>query len=142
MSNYQNPPNTDEIMEKLKSAHTIGAVKNLVEDVFPGWFITVLRGFSNDYPHLTKNWETVCKSMNVGMAQIMIVDDYFEDEAHSLVRHFSECFTRAGFAVRRKAEFIPCEKCMSAIPSEGMYNLMKEKDFNVPEKWSNKCVAC
>jgi hypothetical protein len=142
MSNYQNPPNTDEIMEKLKSAYTIGSVKNLVEDVFPGWFITVLRGFSNDYPHLTKNWQTVCKSMNVGMAQIMIVDDYFEDEAHTLVRHFAECFTRAGFAVRRKAEFIPCEKCMSAIPSEGMYNLMKEKDFNVPEKWSNKCIAC
>ena len=142
MSYYQNPSNTDEIMEKLKSAHTIGAVKNLVEDVFPGWFITVLRGFSEDYPHLTKNWNTVCKSMNVGMAQVMIVDDYFEDEAHTLVRHFAECFTRAGFAVRRKAEFIPCEKCMSAIPSEGMYSLMKEKKFNVPETWSNKCLNC
>ena len=26
--------------------------------------------------------------------------------------------------------------------TDRQYNLMKEKDFNVPEKWSNQCVAC
>ena len=47
-----------------------------------------------------------------------------------------KCFTTTGFAVRRKSEYIPCEKTGKAVPTEHIYMLFKEKGFTVPEKWS------
>lgn len=134
MSNYTDPDNTAELILKIKSTPTLGEVKNLMDTTFPGLFVTVLPSFSDDYPHLNKNWKTICDSIPTTPKQVMILDNYSED--CTLVKTFAECFTTAGFAVRRKCEYIPCEKTGKAVPSEGVYQLLKEKGFTVPEKWS------
>jgi hypothetical protein len=76
-------------------------------------------------------------------AQVMIVDDFDFGPDYSLIGHFAECFTRAGFSVRTKSQFIPCEKCMSAIPNEALYNLLKDKEgVSVPNIWKDTCTSC
>lgn len=134
MSNYIDPDNTTELILKIKNSPTLGEVKNLMDKTFPGLFVTVLPSFSDDYPHLNKNWKTICDSIPTTPKQVMILDNYSED--CTLVKVFTECFTTAGFAVRRKCEFIPCENTGKAVPSEGVYQLFKEKGFTVPESWS------
>ena len=57
MSNYTDPENTVELILKIKNSPTLGEVKNLMDTTFPGLFVTVLPKFSNDYPHLNKNWK-------------------------------------------------------------------------------------
>jgi len=134
MSNYTDPDNTAELILKIKNTPTLGEVKNLMDITFPGLFVTVLPSFSDDYPHLNKNWKTICDSIPTTPKQVMILDNYSED--CTLVKAFAECFTTAGFAVRRKCEYIPCEKTGKAVPCEGVYQLFKEKGFTVPEKWA------
>lgn len=140
---YIDPYKTPEIVEKLRNCPTVGHVKALVDETFPDWFVTTMEVFCPDYPHLQKNWKTICRMSNTKRAQVMIVDDFSFDEGHSLVTHFAECFTKAGFAVRRKQEFIPCEKCSSAVPTQIMWHILKEKgNFEIPKIWSAKCVGC
>ena len=134
MKSYQDPENTVDIMLQIKNAPTMGDVKNLMDKIFPGLFITVLEKFSDDYPHLNQNWKKLCDSVPTTPKQIIILDNYSDD--CTLIKTFAECFTNAGFAVRRKVEYIPCPKTVKAVPSESIYRLFKEKGFIVPEKWS------
>ena len=134
MSNYTDPENTVELILKIKNSPTLGEVKNLMDTTFPELFVTVLPKFSNDYPHLNKNWKRICDSIPTTPKEVMILDNYSED--CTLVKAFAECFTMAGFAVRRKSEYIPCEQTGVAVPSEAIYHLFKEKGFTVPETWS------
>ena len=139
---YLDPPHTIEVLNKLRDTPTLRDVKKLVDETFPTWFVTTMEVYCSDYPHLMKNWKQVCEMSGTKPAQIMIVDDISFDDAHTVVKAFSECFTRSGFAVRRKEEYIPCEKCGSAVPTEMMWSIFKQKGFQVPEKWSNYCTGC
>lgn len=139
---YVDPNNTTFILEKLKNLPTIGEVKELVDKTFPTWFVTVMKSYCSDYPHLTKNWKHICDISGIKPAHIMIVEDIVFDEAHTVIKAFCNCFTSAGFCVRRKNEYIPCGKCGSAVPTELMWNIFKEKGFEVPEKWSKFCIRC
>jgi hypothetical protein len=137
---YTDPDNLIDIITQIKNSATIGDVKKLMDSIFPTLFITIMVSFSNDYPHLNKNWNTLCSSINTTPKKVIIFDNYTEDCI--LVKTFAECFTTAGFSVRRKNEFIPCKKCGKAIPSEHIYNIFKEKKVDVPEHWSVYCVSC
>ena len=139
---YNNPPNTDEIIEELKSYRTLGEVKSLTERVFPEWFITTMPRFCGDYPHFQTNWETICEKNGVKPTQVMIVEEVEQGPRYTLVQNFAECFTRAGFAVRKKMEFIPCPDCSAAIPSKLVYNQLKEKNVTILPEWSPKCSSC
>jgi hypothetical protein len=139
---YSDPTNTEEILVKLRGIPRIAGVKRLVDELYPDWFVTVLPDYSDDYPHLRDNWYKLCHKMNVNPAQIMIVSYLSGDSHHSLLSNFAECFTRAGFSVRRKNEYLPCVKCNRAIPSQMVYNLFREKGFTVPEVYSTKCTNC
>ena len=138
---YNNPPNTEEIMSELKLCQTLGDVKTLVDKVFPEWFVTTMPRFSNDYPQFQNNWTLVCKKIGVTPTQVMIVEEVEQGPDYTLIQNFAECFTRAGFAVRKKMEFIPCSECSSALPSALVYKQLEEKNKNLPE-WSQKCSKC
>lgn len=139
---YLDPANTPEILNRLKTLRTLGEVKRLVEEVFPDWFVTTMEVYCPDYPHLMVNWQQICTMSKSIPTQIMIVEEISEDNAHSLLGTFAECFTRAGFSVRRKREYTPCENCGSAVPNAAMWQLFKDKGFRVPTKWSEKCTGC
>ena len=139
---YCDPKDTVEVLNNIKECKTLGEVKNLMEKIFPGLFITVLDDYCNEYPHLRKNWETICSSAKTTPKQIMILDDYSEDVC-TVVKSFAECFTTAGFSVRRKCEYIPCEKCFKiAVPTPTIYELFRVKKFRLPEVWSKFCKSC
>lgn len=139
---YIDPSNADEILVQMRTLPTVGDIKKLVDEIFPDWIITVMSDYSDDYPHLKSNWRTICNMAKVTPAQVMIVDDILSGENYRLVRAFAECFTRAGFSVRRKAEFISCDVCGKAIPSIGMWKYMGNKNINVPENWFPTCQKC
>ena len=143
---YVNPPNTPEILEQLKQCRTIGDVKALVDQTFPQWFVTIMPRFCTDYPFLQTNWDNVCKRVPIAKAQIMIVEEVEQGDKYTLIQQFAECFTKAGFCVRRKMEFIPCAKCGNAIPSLMMYeylnNQAKNQAKNLPKDWSETCSGC
>lgn len=140
---YLDPYNASDIIEELKSLPTMGAIKSLIDNTFPTWFVTTMDKYCTDYPHLNKNWRTICQMGNVKSTQVMIVDDFEFNDSHSLAIIFCECFTRAGFSVRRKQEFIPCNNCGSAVPTQLMWNLFKEKGkIKIPDVWSPNCSCC
>lgn len=139
---YIDPSNTSEILNNLQNIPTLGEVKKLIDEVFPSWIITTMNIYCSDYPHLMTNWIQICRMSGVEPKQIIIVDDIVFDDSHTLIKAFSECFTRSGFVVRRKNEYISCEKCCSAVPTENMWNILKEKGFEVPTKWNKYCSIC
>jgi hypothetical protein len=139
---YIDPENVDAIIKRLKCLPTMGEVKNLVDEVFPNWIVSVLPSYSSDYQTLLVNWSKICSEVKVKPAQVIIVDFLAQSDKHKLICTFAECFTRAGFSVRRNTEFIPCQKCKKAIPSEQAWNIMKNKGDKVPEIWSTKCSIC
>ena len=139
---YRDPENRDEILGKLREKKTMKEVVELVKETYPEWIVTFMDRFSRDYAFLQHNWVTVCNKMGVRPTQIMIVEDVEQDDNHQVVRHFAECFTRSGFAVRRKMEFIPCENCGAALPSSMLYDFLKEKDNDVPDSWNKICRNC
>jgi hypothetical protein len=136
-SKYEDPENAPEILGLLKQAKTMKNVLNIVKDTFPEWIITYLPRFSPDYPHIAANWHKVCAQLNVTPAQVMIVDYVsLGDVKTSLIAHFAECFTRAGFAVRAKTEYIPCSESGCAVPSASAWAAMKDMGLSVPETWA------
>ena len=139
---YVNPPNEEQILTRMRNLATVGEVFNLVNEIFPNWIIAMLPGFCTVYHHLKSNWLEVCSKIEVHTTEVMIVQDFPPGDDYTLVHHFCECFTRAGFAVRRKYEFIPCGKCKRAVPTEVVWGLFKSQGVHVPEEWSNKCSLC
>ncbi len=140
---YRDPPNTSDIIEELKNCATMGEVNTLINRVFPNWNVGVLTEFCKGYPHLTNNWKTLCNRLNLKPTQIFIVRELSFDKEHTLLRHFMECLTRSGFAVKRMSDFVPCTKCEKiAVPTPQIHNLMKEKNIPVPEINIPICMSC
>ena len=140
---YLDPPETKEILEEMKKLPTIGEINTLIAKTFPTWHITALKGFSTNYPHLNKNWSTLCEHIGVSPTEVLIVEEVFFDDEHTLIRNFTECLTRAGFCVRRKDDYIPCTKCeLVAVPTPRIHDTFKEKSIPVPEKSIPICKDC
>lgn len=133
---YKDPDNWEKILENMKQIQTIGGIYELFNSTFPGIVTGFMDGFSPDYPHLTEDWNKVAKANNVKTTQVMILDNVSFDENHNLVRHFCECFTRAGFCVKRKMEFVPCPKTNLAIPSKLMHEYYKSDSRIVPQEYA------
>ena len=142
LDKYQDPQNLPEIIERLKHCESITNVRDLAHEIFPDWFIAILDEYCEDYPTLTTNWKKMCEITNTKPVSIIIVDELLFDDSHRLIKGFAECFTRTGFVVRRKSEFIPCSICSKAIPTIKMYNLFKEKNISAPDSWSSMCLGC
>ena len=144
MSKFKDPENLEEILTELKETPTLDKVLQLIDSCFPGWVIAFLDTFSDDYPHFKDNWEKLCIMIDENMTptQIMIVDDITFDDDHKLQKIFCELFTRTGFCVKRKLEFIPCSVCKKAIPTEWLYNNLKSQTFVMPDVYSTCCLTC
>ena len=142
MSKYLDPPYSSEIIKKITELQTIGDIKNLAEQVFPGWYVSSSTDFCNDYPHLSSNWKKFCDMVNVNRTLILLVEDISFDDSHTVIRAFAECFTRAGFSVRSVDEYIVCSACDKVIPSKHLWSVFKEKGARVPSEWSERCSSC
>ncbi len=143
MSKYVDPDNVKEILTLITTKKTFGEIYDMICTIFPGWIISFADNYSKDYKHLSINWSIFSKEINTNPAQIVIVDElYQEDQQHVLIQIFTEIFTKCGFQVRTKDDLILCKICHLAIPSQRNYIKMKELNLDVPEIWKDYCTTC
>ena len=144
MDKYENPDNTEEILQKLNECKNFFEVQDLIADVFPELIIDQTSEYSPDYSYLESNWENMCKKMGVRQQYIIIVDFIpLINTKFSLINKFFDTMSRNGFVVRRKEELILCGVCRKALLSANLYNMMKYKnDKRLPKSWSKNCKNC
>lgn len=143
MSKYINPPNSEEIIDKLKNAENHTQVVDIINNTFPTWILGWPKNYSYDYPEFTRNWKQVCEKINCQPLCIVIVDKIsFNDKNYSLLQMFSELLTVFGHSVRVKEEFFECKYCGNILPTQPIYNKLKENKVLVPTSWSMKCSGC
>lgn len=113
---------------------------DMVNNYFPNWVLNSLDSYSNDYPHLQSNWEKICNMLKTTPKKILLVSNInFEKSILNIV---SEVLTKNGYCIRRIDEFIACVNCEKAIPCKEIWELLKEKGFNVPNVWKIHCKNC
>ena len=139
---FKDPSNVDEIKEQIINCPTVKDVIEIINSVYPSWLVNTIDDYSEDYPHLTKNWEIICAKFQIQKQKIIVVEDIVNDSEHTLVKFFADYFTSVGCIVRTKYDIVPCIVCNRGIPNEEIYNKMKELEMNVPEKWLAKCINC
>lgn len=132
-----------EIFDCLKKCKKIDDIINLInEKISDSWILYESMDYSNDYPHLRRNWENICKQVMRTPKKIFIVE---EINQKVLLHHIlCERLTREGCIVRIKEDLILCNKCNKALPSKDVYNIMKTKGNikEIPDFWNNKCSNC
>lgn len=129
---------TETSFNEISELPTIKDVFDLIDTKYPNWIVDMVDRYSHDYPHLQNNWQTIANHSKNKMQKIVIVENFMNEEQLS----FAELLTHAGFIVRTKAELIPCSVCRSAIPSQTVYNKMKEHIKQIDFGWNNKCRNC
>ena len=142
IDNYIDPDNSAEIIERIKTIPTVGDIKKFIDETFPNWIVTAMDSYSDDYPHLTTNWNKVCEVAKVPQTQIILVDDIRFDDSHKVIKMFAEVLTRSGFVVRNVNDFISCKKCNKALPAKHMWGAFKDRGIQVPYQWNDHCVGC
>jgi len=142
-SKYQDPDNKEEILNDLKNCPTLGHVNELINKVFPDWQVGAFSGFCSGYPHLNNNWHGLCARVGVKPTEVLAVRELNFEEDHIVLRTFVECLTRAGFAVRKMTDYVPCSVCSTiAVPTPSIHEVMKEKGITVPDNNVPTCMKC
>lgn len=140
---YVDPPNKDIIINEIKQAPNLKKVLDITNKYLPGWVVTFMNAYCDDYPHLQENWVKLCLHIEIPPTQIMIVDEIIFDDNHEITRTLCELFTRCGFSVKRKLEFIPCSNCGKAVPTRFLYEkFLTDKSKKVPDEYKEKCTDC
>ena len=149
----EDPDNVKEIVDIIPTLRTMKEVFELINNTFPTWIVTTAEEFSKDYPNLDNNWEFICLEKKTRKAKILIFkkisvdigkDTLFsiDTDKHILTRIFSDLLTCCGFVVRDINDLKLCEYCKKAIPTEGVYNVMKAMDVVIPPEYSPNCSTC
>ena len=123
---------------EINQLATMKDVFDLIEKKYPNWIVEMVDNYSIDYPHMQNNWQTLANHSKTKMQKIIIVECFDNEEQLS----FAELLTQAGFIVRTKAELIPCSVCRCAIPSQSIYNKMRQHNIQFNFEWNNKCRNC
>lgn len=126
----------------------------IIDEYYPGWFVSCFDSYSVDYPNFRINWEKICHYLDTFPKKIIIVRDIpFENaqlEKEIMKNKLCEYLTTKGYCVRRQGEFIGCSVCSKAIPSKDIWQLLKDKNVEIekelqhqiPEIWTDKCSHC
>ena len=139
----EDPEQFTSIVEEMKNCPTIQDLLDLIKKVYPDWIITQLNRYCPNYPHLQKNWETLCEKIGCCPQVIIIVEEFERSNKHKLIQYFAEALTRAGFVIRKSMEIVPCSNCFNyALPSPMLYQTMKSKGIPVPIMYSKVCKYC
>ena len=131
-------PNDTTSINEINQLPTMKDVFDLIKTKYPNWIVDLVDKYSDDYPHLQNNWQTLVNVSKTKIQKIVIVESFDNEEQLS----FAELLTRTGFIVRTKAELIPCSVCRSAIPSKTIYDKMKQHNMEFNFMWNNKCRNC
>lgn len=131
-----------EILSQIESAQTAADAERIIERHYPNWLVISVDKYSEDYPHLQRNWETLCQQFKTKPKKIVLVNEIVFEETPTTLNKICDFMTKNGYVVRRSNEFIACSVCEKAIPCIEIWNILKEKNFPVPRNWSDKCQSC
>ena len=143
MSTFSDTKENALIFSEIRPGQTTQEVQRIIEKYFPGWLVYSFEDYSKDYPHLKKNWKTICDMTQSTPKRIVLVADINFDAEHTHTARLCEFMTRSGYCVRRVGELIPCTSCYKAIPAEHLWRAFIDKgDLPVPGVWKDKCSDC
>lgn len=129
-----------DILQELKEVKNAQEVGELIEKHYPAWITYGAEKYSEDYSHLQKNWENVCKLARTTPKKILLVKTVLFDG--SPLAQLCNMLTYNGFCVRCSEDFIVCDRCMKVIPSMLLWEQMRQKGVPVPSTWSARCCKC
>ena len=92
INDYSDPTNLEEIKTHLTTLATLGEVKEYVEEILPGWFVGLLKSYSDDYLHLNNNWQNICDKIGCKKTEIILVKDLSHEPNYSLISLLAEIF--------------------------------------------------
>ena len=151
----KDPENVKDLIDGIRKLVPNVDVIEGIQEYYPNWIKKVIIDYSPDYPHFKRNWEKICSELkDTKPRNIVLVELVYEDivintsngyslDNYNLLIAACDILTYNGYCVRREAEFIPCEICGLAIPSEPVYDFIKrQKIIKYPRKWSKTCSGC
>lgn len=137
------PENVTELNQKIDEIKSDDDLQTILKEVYPTWIDKVYNSYSPDYIYLQKNWEKICKEIDIPVSKIVLVEDIIFDDKHTIINRLSEIMTsKFGYCVRRKNEFTSCPYCDKVIPCEELHAMMKAHNMPVPSKWMPRCKNC
>jgi hypothetical protein len=141
-SKFRDTPERENIIDKLKTSASETTSEQIINVYYPDWLKLSTQKYSNDYPHLQKNWQVLCNQFHTTPKRIVLVEEIHFENDHKILQQVCDFLTQTGYCVRRQEEFVFCSVCGGAIPCVEIYNLLKEKKFPVPQKWRDMCIDC
>jgi len=139
---FEDPENTQKLMKTLKYISNMQDLILFVNNIFPNWIYQILDGYSQDYPHLQKNWLSIATLSRTNPKKIIIVEQITYDSEHKILCSVVESLTLSGYVVRTKEDLIACTCCYKAIPTEKIFRILKNNNLLHPNTWSDKCSTC
>jgi hypothetical protein len=121
---------------------SIAEAQELLEKHYPGWLLTSMTEYSSDYPHLSGNWNAICRKLGVRPKKIVLVADIQFDSEHKDINAIAEIMTKNGYCIRRQGELQPCSVCNKAIPTQGIWAVLYHAGLPVPREWKDHCSTC
>lgn len=86
--NYEDPENVEEIIKSIFPLKSIQEIFDLINKIYPTLIKDRLEEFSKDYPHYDINWRSLCATLKIRKAYILLFDEYVEDEKRILQPYF------------------------------------------------------
>tara|TARA_A100001011_G_scaffold400735_1_gene518128 strand:- start:2770 stop:3216 length:447 start_codon:yes stop_codon:yes gene_type:complete len=144
---YEDPDNTLDIILEIKTkCPTIKDIFDVINRTYPNLISSCSSKYSDDYPHLTHNWNFMCEQIqgkihNIRKGLIVLLNTK-EIKDGSLISFFSETLMLCGCVVRLSSDYHVCEICKSVIPSEKNYLKFKQLCVSIPKEYSITCEKC
>ncbi len=125
-------------MSDITKLQTMKEVFKYIEAKHPGWIIDMYSEYSEDYPELHDNWIKVCNTFKAKPQKIILIERLELDDHYT----FAELLSQTGFVVRTRYEFSPCVRCKRILPTQQIYEKLRENNKHVPDEWSESCIKC
>lgn len=142
---YQDPDNVHELIETFLQLKNAKESYDFINHHLPDWMVHITNDYSNDYVYLRKNWYNMCQQLQVEPQAIILVK-YLPGIGQNIMRHklittICEKMTINGFLIRPADDFILCPHCQAVLCAEHTWRLLRERNFDVPEEWSQECQS-
>lgn len=135
-------PESKETLEKIYKE--IQEIKSgdeayaFVKKYAPNWIVDEADDYAKEYKTFKKNWRKIYEMTRQSKRKILLVSKIMfkeqdPEKKYTILQMLCEILTRAGYCVRRRGEFVKCERCGLAIMSkEAEENNGQEQKYYTP----------
>ena len=150
MTEFIDPENKDELINKIKTLPSVQDVINFTNELFPSWIVLYASEYSEDYSYFNNNWRVMITLLqqklnnpNIKQEKIILVRDVGLEQNKKVINTIAEILTCSGFIVRNYTDFRRCEFCEKILPTNEFYDVIKKVNSkNVPSTYLSHCKDC